>query len=66
MKPTSRPLLCEYVKASWTAVSVDVVKESFLSCAITTSLDGSDDEKIHCFKTGQPCAAGHELLAEET
>ena len=66
MKPPSRPFLCEWVKTSWAAVSVVMVKDSFLSCAITTSLDGSDDEKIHCFKPGQPCAAGRELLSEET
>ena len=47
-------------------MSVDMVKDSFLSCAITTSLDGTDDDQIHCFKPGQPCAAGWELLAEES
>ena len=66
MKPPSRSLLCEWVKSSWAAVSVGMVKDSFLSCSITTSLDGTDDDKIHCFKPGQPCAAGRELLAEET
>ena len=66
MKPPSRSLLCEWVKASWAAVSVDMVKGSFLSCAITSSLDGKQDCQIHCFKPGQPCAAGRELLAEET
>ena len=66
MKPPSRSLLCEWVKASWAAVSVDMVKDSFLSCAITTSLDGKQDDQIHCFKPGQPCAAGREVLAEET
>ena len=29
-------------------------------------IDGTDDDKIHCFKPGQPCAAGRTLLQEET
>ena len=66
MKPPSRSLLCEWVKDSWAEVSVDMVKDSFFSFAITTSLDGTEDEQIHCFKPGQPCAAGRELLAKET
>ena len=66
LKPPSRSLLCEWVKASWAAVSLEMVKDSFLSCAITTSTDGSDDDKIHCFKPGQPCAAGRIMLEEET
>ena len=43
-----------------------MAKESFVSCAITTSSDGSDDDKINCFKSGQPCAVGKALLQKET
>lgn len=44
-----------------------MVKESFVSCAVTTAVDSSDDDdKIHCFKPDQPCAAGRALLAEQT
>ena len=42
-----------------------MVKEPFLSCAITTSTDSSDDHKIHCFKPGQPCEAVRSLLETE-
>lgn len=65
MKAPSRGLLCNWVKASWDAVSNEAVKNSFKSCAITTSTDGSDDDIIHCFKEGQPCAEGRSLLLEE-
>ena len=65
MKPPSRSLLCDWVKACWGAVSTEMVKQSFMSCAITTSTSGSDDDQIHCFKLGQPCEAGKSLLAEE-
>ena len=62
MKAPSRSLVCEWVKS---AVSTQMVRDSFLSCAITTSLSGCDDSKIHCFKPGQPCEAGRSVLADE-
>lgn len=65
MKPPPRSLLCEWVKSSWDAVPTEMVKNSFTSCAITTSVDGSDDHKIHCFKEGQPCEEGTSLLREK-
>ena len=65
LKAPSRSLLCEWVKAAWDAVPVDVVTNSFASCAITISTDGSEDEKIHCFKSGQPCEEGRSVLAEK-
>ena len=65
LKAPSRSLLCEWVKAAWDAVPADVVKNSFASCAITISNDGSEDEKIHCFKSGQPCEEGSTVLAEK-
>lgn len=64
MKAPARTLLCEWVKESWAAVSTDMVKNSFISCAINTPIDGTDDSKIHCFKEGQPCAAGLAMLRE--
>ena len=66
MNGPSHALLCQWVKSSWEAVSVASVKESFSSCAITTSTDGSQDNEIHCFKPGQPCAGGKNVLAEAT
>jgi hypothetical protein len=65
MKPPSRRLLCNWVKLSWDALSIDTIKKSFLSCAITSPTDGSKDDEIHCFKEGQPCADGKNLLSEE-
>ena len=43
-----------------------MVKESFVSCAITTSTNGCDDDKIHCFRSSQPCESGRSLLDTET
>lgn len=65
LRPPCRSLLCEWVKSSWAEISVEAIKKSFLSCAITASTDGTDDDKIHCFKPGEDCAEGREILAEE-
>ena len=64
MKPPQRSLLCDWVRVSWECVSRGMIKESFMSCAITTFPSGSDDDQIHCFKPGQPCEAGRSVLAE--
>ena len=55
MKPPSRSRLCEWVKASWAAVSPQMVKELFVSCAITTAMDGSDDDKGLACSTNCKC-----------
>ena len=65
MKAPAHTLLCEWVKQSWAAVSTDMVRKSFVTSAITTSIDGSDDDKIHYFKLDQPCAPGRTLLQEK-
>ena len=62
MKPPSRSLLCEWIKEAWSSIPEETIKKSFLTCAITTNTDGSDDDHIHCFKAGQPCEAGRSEL----
>lgn len=65
MKAPSRSVLCEWIKLAWDSISTDLITNSFLSCAITTAVDGSNDDDIHCFKATQPCAAGRQLLKDE-
>ena len=43
-----------------------MIKNSFKSCAITTPIDGSKDDEIHCFRPQQPCSEGRSLLEQET
>ncbi|XP_061880116.1 uncharacterized protein LOC133631936 [Entelurus aequoreus] len=31
-------------------------------CGLTVAADGSEDQLIYCFKEGQPCQAGREML----
>ncbi len=53
------------MKSSWDEIPTEMIKNSFKSCAITTPVDGSEDNAIHCFKEDQPCTAGRSLLAQE-
>ena len=42
-----------------------MVRESFISCAVTCATDGSQDDEITCIKKDQPCSAGREMLKEQ-
>ena len=46
-------------------VDVEMVGESFKVCAMTVAADGNEDHLIHCFKEGEPCACGRELLMQD-
>ena len=35
------------------------------SCGVTNSLDGDEDDLIHCFKKDQPNESGLQMLKEE-
>jgi hypothetical protein len=65
MKSPSRSLLCEWIKSASNSISEETTRRPFLCCGITTNIDGSDDHEIHCFKAGEPCAAGKSVLQEE-
>ena len=39
--------------------------EKKLLCALTSATDGTEDKEIHCFKEGQPCEAGLNMLKEQ-
>ena len=41
LKPPSWYLLCQWIKTCWEEIPTQMVKNSFLSCAITTSTDGT-------------------------
>lgn len=47
-----------WIVDAWEFVSNDVIANSFKSCGITNALDGSEDDKIHCFKGHGPIPTG--------
>ena len=42
-----------------------MILESFKSCALNLVNDGSEDERIHCFKPKEPCHAGRQQLKSQ-
>ena len=57
-------LLVDWVVAAWEKLDKDMIRNSFKVCGLTLKDDGSEDDLIHCFKAGQPCAAGRDVLAQ--
>ena len=59
---TPRTKIVQLVLESWSALSKEVIVESFKSCALNIANDESEDEIIHCFKPKDPCHAGPQQL----
>lgn len=62
LKAPARRLLVDWVVAAWNKLDVDMIKKSFKVCELSVKTDGSEDDLILCFREGQPCAAGREVL----
>ena len=54
-----------WILAAWESLSKEMIRESFVSCAITCATDGSQDDEITCLKEGKPCHSGRRLLREK-
>ena len=53
-----------WILAAWESLSKEMIRDSFVSCAITCATDGSQDDEITCLKEGKPCHEGRKLLRE--
>eukprot|EP00794_Sanderia_malayensis_P013386 gene13386-14759_t len=65
LKAPPRREIIRWILEAWDELSCESIKRSFVNCAITTAVDGSEDGEIHCFKEGQPCHTGKAMLAEQ-
>ncbi len=52
MKAPDKVTCVEWVKKAWNADTADVIIRFFKACGISYSIDGSEDEYIHCLKPG--------------
>lgn len=58
----SKLLCCRWVKQAWSKVSTEVIIKSFQVCGISVSVNGSQDNEIHCTKDGEVAVdARHEI-----
>ena len=65
MKPASRHLVVEWILESWNRLEKNLIIESFKSCGLNLKTDRSEDHLIYCFKEGQPCANGLDMLKDQ-
>ena len=65
LKPPPRRTIVKWILKAWEQISPETIKTSFKSCALNLAIDGAEDEKIHCFKEGQPCHKGKETLESQ-
>ena len=54
MKGPSRQQMIAWVLEAWKKLPAEVIKKSFKVCALSSNLDGSEDDQITCIKHG-PC-----------
>ena len=65
LRPPSFKSILQWILDDWQELYPEIIRDSFKSCGLLTALDGSEDADIHCFKEGQPCSSGREMLAEQ-
>ena len=54
MRPPPRRAMIEWVLSVWKKLPRELIQKSFVSCALSTKLDGTEDGSIACIKHG-PC-----------
>ena len=64
IKAPSRRSCVERTLAAWERLTSDIFKKSFEVCAISLPINGSEDEKIHCFQEEGPLSNGREEFTE--
>ena len=65
IKPASRHLVVMWILESYNRLKKNLIIRSFKRCGLNLKTDGSEDHLIHCFKEGQPCANGLDMLKEQ-
>ena len=62
MRAPEMNIYLEWIVKAWESLSMKAITNSFKTCGITNALDGSEDDKIHCFKSHGPVSTGFALL----
>ena len=64
MRAPSMEVYLKWIGNAWDQLSKDLIIKSFKGCRLTNNLDGSEDCKIHCFRSDSPIQTGQELLKQ--
>ena len=54
----------QWILDAWEQLPNDLIVKSFKGCGLMNALDGSEDDKIHCFKLNGPIPTEFELLQQ--
>ena len=65
LKSPERRIIVQWILKACNELSTEMSAKSFKSCALNIPIDGSEDSKIPCFKDGQPCQSGFDLLKQQ-
>ena len=65
LKAPPRRDVVQWILKSWEKLTKEMIRDSFVSCAVTCATDGSQDDDITCFKAGKPCQEGRKMLKEQ-
>ena len=65
LRAPPRKIVIHWILQSCQGVSTNLIKRSFPCCGVNLSVDGSDDDKIICFRDGEPCAKGKDMLKSQ-
>ena len=62
MRAPQMAVYLQWIVDAWNSLPNDMIAKSFKVCGISNSLDGLEDDAIHCFKPDGPCPNGRTLL----
>ena len=62
MRAPSMEVYLEWILGAWHQLPKDLIIKSFKGCRLTNTLDGSENCKIHCFRSDGPILTGQKLL----
>ena len=65
LRAPPRKTVIHCILQSWADISTDLIEKSFPCCGLNLPVDGSDDNKIICFRDGEPCAKGKDMLKSQ-
>ena len=64
MQAPSMKVYLKWIGDAWDQLPKDLIIKSFKGWGLTNTLDGSEDCKIHCFRSDSPIPTGQELLQQ--
>lgn len=64
MRAPSMEVYLKWIVDAWDELPKNLIIKSFKGCGLTNALDGSEDYKIHCFRSDGQIPTGQELLQQ--